>query len=114
MKYKIEDDRIFIDLFDKFNKKYSGDFNDLFNNLRINNIPLTDKQKLLVIDYFNICSEEYLWYKKGRIPKNVWLAWKSGIQENLAIKEVGDLFKSEVLSSNSKISYYGLSEELGY
>jgi hypothetical protein len=43
-------------------------------------IVFTPNQRNLVIDYFNLCAEEFLWYKKNRIPNDVWSAWKSGIQ----------------------------------
>ena len=32
------------------------------------------------MDYLNLCSEEYLWRKKGFIDKNVWESWQDGIQ----------------------------------
>lgn len=36
------------------------------------------KQK--IIEYFNLCAEEYFWYRKGRIDKQIWIAWNSGMR----------------------------------
>jgi hypothetical protein len=66
----------------------------------------------LIIDYFNLCSEEFLWFKRGRIPNDVWNAWKNGILVNLEIVQVKMLFEEEVNSNSKSISYYGLAKEL--
>ncbi len=30
-------------------------------------------------DYFNLCAEEYYWFKKGRIDEDVWFSWEKGM-----------------------------------
>lgn len=71
----IENDKIFRELFIGFNKRYNEDINDLFNRLRYKkNKQITRKEQLQIIDYLNLCSEEYLWYRKGRVSKNIWTA----------------------------------------
>ena len=30
-------------------------------------------------DYFNLCAEEYYWYKKGRIDDTIWKSWQAGM-----------------------------------
>lgn len=92
-KPSIENDRIFKDLFNEFNSKYDKDINNLFNKLRINEQefdPINDT--LLIIDYINLCSKEYLWYKKGRIPEDVWESWKNGMIANFKIKPVKNIY----------------------
>lgn len=32
-------------------------------------------------DYFNLCAEEYYWYKKGRIEGKIWFAWHKGMTD---------------------------------
>ncbi|EPZ49660.1 hypothetical protein M902_0699 [Bacteriovorax sp. BAL6_X] len=32
-------------------------------------------------DYINLCSEQYYWYKKGFIDKQVWSCWHKGMQD---------------------------------
>lgn len=113
LKYKIENDRIFKELFSDFNKRYDKNFNDLINELKKNKEKkLTLKDEKLIIDYFNLCAEEYLWTTKNRIPKSVWNAWKSGIKENLKVKQVEEIFKIETETENGKNSYYGLVKDL--
>jgi len=112
--YLIEDDRMFKGLFSEFNAKYGSEINDLLNEIR--NKPErkldNDHDVNLTIDYFNLCAEEYLWKKKNRIPKEVWEAWKAGIEENLEIPQVGDLFLEEIKTDRRKKSYYGLDKEV--
>jgi hypothetical protein len=85
----------------------------LINRIKLNpNVPLNDKEKIKIIDYLNLCSEEYLWWKKRRIPEDVWEAWKAGILENLSIPQINSVYKNEILTPNGKRSFYGLDKEL--
>jgi hypothetical protein len=113
LKLKIENDILFKELFEAFNKRYDTNLNDLINKLK------TDTQKKLsqddiniIIDYFNLCAEEFLWNKKRRIPDDVWKAWKAGILENLKVKQVKEVYDFETSTERGKISYYGLVDEL--
>ncbi len=111
LKYKMENDKIFNELFTSFTTRYDDKLNDLFNELRLDlvkKIELDDKK--LIIDYFNLCAEEYMWYSRNRIPKSVWIAWKAGIIENLEIVQVKEVYLKE--TKNGGKSFYGLVEEL--
>lgn len=113
LKINIEHDKIFKELFNSFNEKYDFRFNNLLNKLKNNpKKKLTKAEKNIVIDYFNLCAEEYLWRRKGRLPDSVWDAWKAGIKENLKIHQIEELFNDETRTLNGKMSYYGLCEEL--
>lgn len=113
IKYRIENDKLFKELFREFNSRYDIRFNDLINELKYDNgRELNNAERNLIIDYLNLCSEEYLWRSKSRIPKKVWSSWKAGIKENLKIKQVEMIFNEEISSSNGKKSFYGLVEEL--
>ena len=113
VRIKVDHDRIFKELFTEFNNRYSYETNELLNKLRQNNSDdLSPEERLKIIDYFNLCSEEYLWYKKGRIPKDVWKAWKSGIIENLKISAVKKLYDEETDNPVKVNSFYGLVTEL--
>ncbi len=70
-------------------------------------LDLNDKLK--VIDYINMCAEEYLWYKKGRIPEEVWKAWKNGIDFYAQIPSINKVFKDQY---SQRDSYYGLFDEI--
>lgn len=113
IKFKIEKDKLFKELFNAFNKKYDSNFNNLLNKLRDDSDKELDLDEInQIIDYFNLCAEEYLWRSRNRIPKNVWDAWKSGIKENLEIKQIYEIYQKEILTKNGRKSYYGLVEEL--
>lgn len=113
LKHRIENDKMFKELFESFNKKYDGTLNDLFNDLRRDpKMELDAKHKNLIIDYFNLCAEEFLWFEKRRIPKKVWQAWKSGIKENLQLPKIRELYDQEIKTEDSRKSFYGLVEEL--
>jgi hypothetical protein len=114
LKNKIEDDKVFKELFNSFNEKYDGKINDVINELKTTKSDrlLTVIEKNLVIDYFNLCAEEYLWRTKKRIPDEVWNAWKAGIVENLKIPQIMELYTSEMATENGRASYYGLDKEL--
>ena len=104
--YKIEDDKMFKELFESFNRKYDLKYNDELN--RIDNETIIQNDNL-IIDYLNFCSEEYLWYTKGRIPSNVWAAWRKGILFHLNKKPIRKILEREL---GQKDSYYGLFENL--
>jgi hypothetical protein len=36
-----------------------------------------------MIEYGNLCSEEFALHKEGRIPNEIWKIWRQGIKENL-------------------------------
>ena len=100
LKYKIENDKMFQELFISFNNRYETKFNDLINTLRGNPENALDEDgkkdnENLIIDYFNLCAEEYLWYSKNRVPKSVWDAWIAGIKENLEVDQVRKVYEKE-------------------
>lgn len=113
LKHQISNDELFHKLFVSFNERYDDKLNDLLNEIKLHPLKeLDDKETNLVIDYFNLCAEEYLWYKKGRLPKDIWKAWKAGIIENMKITQVHSLYQKEMKSPNQRKSYYGLEKEL--
>ena len=80
---------------------YNGEF------IQFARSPKTEKS--VIIDYLNLCSEEYYWFKKGRIDLKVWESWKDGMKFYLT----NENFKSTVEEQKQeKDSYYGLFEEL--
>ncbi len=111
--YKIEDDKMFKDLFESFNNKYDNKFNDFLNEIRSNkSIEINAEKKDKIIDYFNLSAEEYLWYRKGRIPNDVWKAWESGMVDNINLPQILKIFIEETKTENGKESYYGLYEKI--
>lgn len=113
LKFRIENDKLFKELFQEFNKRYDERYNDLFNELKYDSERQLNKdERSLIIDYLNLCSEEYLWRNKNRIPTNVWKSWKAGIIENLKLRQVQDIYLNEISTENGRKSFYGLADEL--
>lgn len=115
-KYKIDNDNMFKELFTQFNKKYDK-LNDVlilieneFNNNK-DKYSLNDnvENKRKVIDYLNLCSEEFLWKTKGRIDEKVWVEWEKGMLYWLNLKPIKEIVIQELEYSDS---YYGLFEYL--
>jgi len=101
-------DKFFKELFTEFNKRYD-DFNDFLNAVKDDD-TFNEAEKEKVMDYFNLCAEEYMWVKKGRIPPDIWKAWKNGIQRHLSKAPIRKLFEEE--RAMWKGSYYGFFDEM--
>ncbi len=119
--YKIENDKIFKELFTGFNEKYDIKFNNILNEIdrkTKNNdqyeLAIYEEMKIdepaIIIDYLNLCAEEYLWHKKGRISKVVWKSWEAGMVYYLNIKSINKYILNE---KGQKDSYYGLFNKIG-
>ena len=103
-----EEARIFIDLFSAFNERYDK-LNDHLAAIqsRVPGLALATDQTTCLVDYFNLCAEEYLFYQGGYIDELVWKAWCRGMKQYLADGEVMRLFQQELSTG----SYYGFSLE---
>jgi hypothetical protein len=104
-KQKLEEMKLFKKLFEQFNKRYD-EMNDDLNGICLDSeSPLTEPEIKTLYKYFNLCGEEYLYYRKGFICQEVWRAWNNGmkfLRQNPRIKRLWD----EDLNDND--SYYGL------
>jgi len=105
-KQYLEELRAFKELFTDFNRRYNK-LNDELLDIAEEKRTGSDAQKTLD-DYFNLCSEEYLFYTKGLILDKVWGSWCRGMKANLSIKPVGEYWAL----SQEEQSYYGLTSEI--
>lgn len=110
--YRTENDKIFKQLFIEFNRKYDEEFNEALEDIvsKSNSKPdykLTNEENSLVIRYLNLCAEEYMWFRKERIPKQVWDSWCHGILYYLRNPLIGVHVKTEKAQRGS---YYGFFE----
>jgi hypothetical protein len=95
---------LFKSLFTEFNARYDK-LNGCLAQILSSNEDLTQKQRDTVIDYFNLCAEEYLFYKEGYIHSAAWKAWCRGMLSYLEHKPFSNLWQAEQATN----SYYGLS-----
>jgi len=86
---KIANDKMQMELHTKF----SDEFEKLLPNLLVlidselpqNNLSYGEEQEaintLTIRKYFNLCAEEFYWYDRGRIDKEVWNSWRNGMND---------------------------------
>lgn len=106
----LNEDTIFHQLFRDFNERYNK-VNSTLNHLELNGYTLEELKKDEhlyndVLDYLNLCAEEYFWHKKGRIVGKVWQAWDEGMNywfNNITV--LRDTWDDEINKNGCK-SYY--------
>jgi len=99
----MEEAKFFRDLTIEFNVRYDS-LNDWLLKLREETEkPFSPEDKQVFIDYFNLCAEEWLFYKAGYIYKPVWQAWRNGMKQFRDDPRVRSLWLSECKTE----SYYG-------
>ncbi len=89
-KQKLEEMKMFAELFKDFNIRFD-DLNDDLNRIARygidHNKQQKDEQKLC--DYFNLCAEEYLYCQKGYILPDVWRSWVYGMGNSKKLNKLG-------------------------
>jgi len=106
-KQKLEEIKLFKDLFTEFNERYDC-LNGKISDIKSKAISDSDEINKILDDYFNICSEEYLFYKEGRIYNEVWGVWCRGMYEHLS----NDVINAYWNKAQKENSYYGLTNEV--
>ena len=118
-KHRLEKLRLFTDLFKEFNERYDK-LNDDLNKIRKNHPKPLEKfdsefkansnhkdakgVEDVLFDYFNLCAEEYLYYKRGYILLEVWEAWENGMKTFFKDDRIRELWEEDKDRTNS---YYG-------
>lgn len=102
----LQQTQFFKELFTGFNQRYDN-MNEELARIAVTSKPPEGRDKSILIDYFNLCSEEYLFYKSGYIEERVWIAWRKGMQHYLENKLIFHAWSNELASG----SYYGLTIE---
>lgn len=75
----LEKTRFFFELFNNFNERYNL-LNEDLDQITQRHGPLSTPERQKVVDYFNLCAEEYMFYRRGYIPGDVWTSWANGIR----------------------------------
>ncbi|HWY52030.1 MAG TPA: hypothetical protein VNW72_11165 [Chthoniobacterales bacterium] len=99
-----EDARLVKELLTEFNERYDK----LNNDLQLacwRDARFEEETKLLFIKYFNLCAEEWLFWRAGYIYEPVWEAWKNGMKQYSKDTRVITLWDKEAESD----SYYGFN-----
>ena len=93
-KQHAEDARFLKELMTEFNARYNQLNNDLQSALWREE-PFDTQTKLKFIDYFNLCAEEWMFWKLGYIYAPVWIAWENGMKQYGTDSRVKDLWEKE-------------------
>jgi len=101
---KLAETQLFHDLFTAFNERYDK-LNDKLAKIAQQSEALSDCHRSLIVDYFNLCAEEYLFYKEGYIHRDVWRSWCRGMLWYLSRYPFQDVWHEEARTE----SYYGLT-----
>lgn len=105
-KQKLDELRLFRELFLDFNKRYDR-LNDHLVRVLDAGTPPTALEHQKVVDYFNLCAEEFWWYCAGYIPEAVWKSWCRGMLFYFVREPFRSLWAVEIETG----SYYGLTLE---
>lgn len=109
LNYQYSHDRLFKDLFKEFNERYDK-FNDQYDDLRDQYSEgdlieaVSREHTRTIIDYLNLCAEEFFWFEKGRIDENAWKSWEAGMKTWAELPVLRTVFTHEVATWKS--SYY--------
>jgi len=107
LKQHLEEVRLFKELFSEFNARYDKMSKQLYALLATRpDKDLTGEEITLLYGYFNLCAEEYLYYRKGFIYTEVWRAWLNGMVIFFKNPRICSLWEKELLTS----SYYGFAK----
>jgi hypothetical protein len=98
-----QDTQMFVSLFEKFNARYDK-LNEKLNAIvsRPADSHLLPEHVNTLYDYFNLCSEEHLFYEAGYIDEIVWQAWLRGMKHFAKDASVMRVWEQEIVAG----SYY--------
>jgi len=107
LNYWLQRDKVMQDLFTAFNIRYdrlNGELLSIEKGTYMEGDP-----ERVIMDYLNLCAEEYFWYTRGRIDTEIWRAWRNGMENWLQVPAIRTV---AVRESKLRDSYYGLFDEV--
>lgn len=114
---KMEQDRMMKELFTEFNVRYDK-INNPLNKIARKSLKkwggYDERKKAkyegIIVDFFNICAEEYYWYKEGRLDEKIWKSWHKGMNDIYKTGEIIPMIWAEECKNGGYKSYYISSE----
>ena len=106
---KLQNEKIKHDFFKYFNERYDGLNNKL---LLISEESDNIGEESVIMDYINLCAEEYYFFKKDTniIDVEVFNNWYSGMKHYFLMNKFKNILMEEINDVNNKDSYYGFFE----
>ncbi len=90
------------ELMKDFSERYDK-MNDDLEHLLAQREDFTPEQKMKVVDYFNLCADEWFFRKRGYIDDDLWNGWLRGMEQYSRDPRILELWKQEEKTN----SYYG-------
>jgi hypothetical protein len=101
----LQETRLFTELFQTFNRRYDQLNQHLNEIASCDGTGLSTDSQQLLMDYFNLCAEEYLFFRSGYIDEDVWRSWTCGMRFYAKVPAIRAIWARELESG----SYYGFS-----
>jgi hypothetical protein len=100
----LDEAKLFKQLFAEFNARYDA-LNDDLNMILFGppEASLSADEREHLFSYFNLCAEEYLFYKAGYIDRRVWESWYRGMKVFFTHPHIQALWEQDCKAD----SYYG-------
>ena len=100
----LDETKLFKELFAEFNARYDA-LNDDLNTILFGppEGSLSGDEKQYLFSYFNLCAEEYFFYKAGYIDRRVWESWYRGMNVFFKHPRIQALWEQDCKAD----SYYG-------
>lgn len=105
LNYWLQRDKVMQELFTSFNARYDRLNDGLLAIAKGRPLADTIDPEHIVVDYLNLCAEEYFWYMRGRIDKDIWRAWLKGMHAWMQVDAIRAIVRKEAAIEDS---YYGL------
>lgn len=105
----LDETKLFKELFVEFNSRYDK-LNDELNSILTGpqGGELSEKERDRVFSYFNLCAEEYFFYRAGYIDEFVWQSWCRGMSVFFNNPRIRNLWDTDCKAD----SYYGFRPNL--
>jgi hypothetical protein len=100
----LDETKLFKELFAEFNHRYDA-LNDPLNAILFGprEGELSAHERARLFSYFNLCAEEYFFYKAGYIDRSVWAFWYRGMEVFFEHPLIRALWDQDCIAD----SYYG-------
>jgi hypothetical protein len=109
-KQKLAETALFEKLFTRFNKRY-GTLHGALQEIRAGRLADEAEKHKVLVKYFNLCAEEFLFYEEGRIHPVAWRSWCNGMLYYVEEEHISKQWQDEIERDLSRTSYYGLTLE---
>ncbi len=105
-KQQLDEAKFSNELFIRFNQRYD-EMNERLNHIKNKSVSeLLESHEIDTLnDYFNLCGEEYLFYRRGYIYPEVWKSWVAGMKIFHEDERIQKLWSKELNTE----SYYNLN-----